>query len=106
MALFALFRARGPAWRHGRPLEEQPEWPAHAAFMDELAAEGVVLLAGPLEDTGEALVIVRAEGVARAVERLADDPWTRNGLLQLTRIAGWTLRIGSLPDVPTSGSPG
>ena len=28
--------------------------------------------------------------------RLAEDPWTRNGLLRVSRVAPWTLRLGSL----------
>jgi len=34
--LFAVIRARGPAWDDARGLEEQTGWDAHAAFMDGL----------------------------------------------------------------------
>lgn len=46
--LFAVIRTRGPAWDSSRPLEGQPEWPAHAAFMNALKADEFVVLGGPL----------------------------------------------------------
>jgi uncharacterized protein YciI len=94
--LFAVTRARGPAWEDTKPLEGQAEWSAHAAFMDALAAERFVLLAGPLEGFREALIIIRAGSTEEIDTRLAADPWTKRELLRTTRIAPWTLRLGSL----------
>ena len=42
-----LLRRSGPGYDHGRPLEEQPGWEAHAAFMDALVDAGFVVLGGP-----------------------------------------------------------
>ena len=80
------------------PLEAQPAWPAHAAFMNGLEAEGFVVLGGPLEGTSEVLLIVRAENDAEIRSRLAADPWSGNDLLRVVRTAPWTLRLGSLED--------
>lgn len=96
MPVFAVIRKRGPEWKTSLPLEGQENWDTHASFMDALAAEGFAVLVGPLEDTGDALIIVRANSKREVEERLAGDPWTQNGLLQTTRIAEWTLRIGQL----------
>lgn len=94
--LFAVRRAYGAPYDPAKPLEAQLEWDAHAAFMDAAAAAGVVALAGPLEGGVEALIIVRAES-AEAVQRwLADDPWTKSGVLRTVSVAAWTLRIGSV----------
>jgi uncharacterized protein YciI len=93
---FVVLRARGAGWDDSRPLEEQAEWAAHAAFMDALAAEGVVAMAGPLEGARAALLVMRAEDPAEIAARLAADPWTRNGLLTTTACWPWTLRLGSL----------
>lgn len=90
-------RKRGEHWQHSLPLEKQPDWEAHATFMDNLAAEGFAMLVGPLEDTGDALIIVRASSAEEIEDRLAADPWTRSGQLRTIRIAEWTLRIGTLP---------
>jgi len=45
MFLVVLHRS-GPQWDPSRPLEEQPDWPAHASFMDGLVDAGFVASAG------------------------------------------------------------
>jgi hypothetical protein len=94
--VFLVTRSRGPAWHEGRPLESQPEWGAHASFMNALAREGFVILGGPLEGTADVVLIVRAKTADEVRSRLAGDPWERGDLLRITRVAPWTLRLGSL----------
>jgi uncharacterized protein YciI len=94
--LFAVIRSRGPAWNDSLPLDDQVEWTAHAAFMNQLAREQFVALGGPLEGTPDVLLIVRATDDAEIRERLSADPWTRNGLLIVKQIDPWWLRLGSL----------
>jgi len=94
--LFAVIRTRGPAWRDSRPLENQADWAPHASFMNSLAKEGFVILGGPLEGTPDVLLIVRAATPDEVRSRLAEDPWTGKDLLRITRVAPWTLRLGSL----------
>jgi uncharacterized protein YciI len=94
--LFAVTRTRGPNWDHARRMEEQTDWQAHAMFMDGLHDEGFMLLVGPLEDTPDVLLIVRADSVEEVGARLAADPWIANGLLRQKQIARWTLRLGTL----------
>jgi uncharacterized protein YciI len=93
--LFAVIRTRGPRWDGARSMENQDQWRAHATFMDALAADGFVVLVGPLEGTPDVLLVVRAETSDEAAARLADDPWERTDLLRMTRIDPWSLRIGS-----------
>jgi len=92
---FLITRRHGARWDDARPMEEQAEWQAHADFMDGLASEGWLLLVGPVEGTRDALLVVRAEGEDEIRERLASDPWTRNGLLRTAEIREWTVRIGA-----------
>jgi uncharacterized protein YciI len=94
--LFAVLRSRGPAWDDSQPIEGQSEWAAHAAFMDALFDRGVILIGGPLEGTREALLIFRASSPTEITDHLAQDPWTRNGLLTTRQISPWQLRLGSL----------
>jgi len=94
--LFAVLRSRGPAWNNTLKLDDQVEWPAHAAFMNGLQKERLIVLGGPLEGTPDVLLIFRAADPAEIAERLAADPWTRNGLLVIKQISSWWLRLGSL----------
>jgi len=93
---FAVLRSRGPAWDDSRPLEHQADWAAHAAFMGALFEQGFAAFAGPLEDTRDALLILRASSAAEVVARLASDPWSRHGLLVTKQISPWQIRLGTL----------
>ena len=46
---FVVLRSRGPAWDDSKPLEDQSDWAAHAAFMNQLFEQGFAVLVGPLE---------------------------------------------------------
>jgi hypothetical protein len=94
--LFAVTRVRGPAWDATQPLEGQHDWRGHADFMVALQREGFVVLGGPLEDTAEVLLVVRANDADEIRARLARDPWEPH-LLVTPRIVPWQLRLGSLP---------
>ena len=94
--LFVVIRTRGPAWHADRPLEAQPDWAAHASFMNALAAEGFVVVGGPLEGTADTVLVIRAESSEEIRARLAADPWAVTDQLRVTRIAPWNVRLGSL----------
>lgn len=91
-----MLRTHGENWDDARSLEEQMDWPAHAAFMDALALEGFIALGGPLEGTRDALLVIQAEDSSEIVTRLSADPWTRTGLLILKECWPWRIRLGSL----------
>jgi len=95
--LFALIHSRGPAWNHALRMEDQPEWTAHAAFMDRLVDEGFIALGGPLEGSSDVLLILRATDEAEIEQRLAPDPWRHNGRLVAKQCWPWQIRLGSLP---------
>lgn len=94
MQYFAVTRERGPAWDGTRSMREQEGWAEHAAFMNALAADGFVLLGGPLGDGERILLIVDAESEGAVEARLADDPWTPMGLLRLARVEPWDILLG------------
>jgi uncharacterized protein YciI len=94
--LFMVMRRYGLPYAPGRPLEEQPDWEAHRAFMNALEAEELVRLGGPLQEREDVLLVFRAKDKEEIERRLADDPWTRSGLLSTTRISRWELRIGEV----------
>ena len=87
-----VVRRTGPQWDASRPLEEQSGWSAHAAFMDGLVDEGVIVLGGPLADEQRVVHVVEAgsEGAVRAT--FARDPWSETHLVVDT-IDPWTIRL-------------
>jgi uncharacterized protein YciI len=91
--LFVVRRARGGPWDWSRDLREQDGWDEHAAFMDELVESGFVLLGGPLESDREVLHIVDAPSEEAIHERLAEDPWTPNGMLTTVSVERWTILL-------------
>jgi len=94
--LYMVIRTRGPAWQDSRSLEGQADWAAHASFMNALAKDGFIVLGGPLEGTSDVLLVVRAATPDEIRTRLAEDPWAGGDLLRISRVAPWTLRLGSL----------
>ena len=84
--------ARGPAYDTSRGLREQAGWDEHAAFMDGLTAEGVVVLGGPVGDVDgeEVLLVVAVESEAEIRRRLADDPW-QGTVLTIASVKPWSV---------------
>jgi uncharacterized protein YciI len=84
--------ARGPAWDHTRRRREQDGWDEHAAFMDALTEEGVVVLGGPIGegDGDNSLLVVDVESEAEIRSRLAEDPWTED-LLTIQHVRPWSV---------------
>ena len=91
-------RARGPAWNPAVPMRSQAQWAEHAAFMNGLAAEGFIVLGGPL-GTGEllageeVLLIINAIREEAVRARFDADPWTKSGQLIITRVEPWTVLL-------------
>ncbi len=98
MSLFAVTREAGPSWTAGG-IFEQPSVTDHAAFMNALADDGVVLFGGPLAGSEQArvrvLLIVDAESEAEIHRRLADDPWAPTEQLVTVSIEPWTILVGA-----------
>lgn len=92
-AYFAVRRVRGPAWNPAVPMRGQALWAEHAAFMDALAAEGFVVLGGPVGTGEETLLVIEAPSEAIIRARLAEDPWTTAKLLEISRVEPWTILL-------------
>lgn len=87
-----VLRRSGPEWDPARPLEEQSDWPAHAAFMDGLVDAGFIVLGGPLADEQRTVHAVEAESEDAVRATLAEDPWSGTHLVVDT-IEPWTIRL-------------
>jgi uncharacterized protein YciI len=82
----------GPSWRHDLPLEEQDGWEEHAAFMDGLVEEGVIVLGGPLGDEQRVVHAVEADSEQAVRDALARDPWSETHL-RVAAVEPWTIRL-------------
>jgi uncharacterized protein YciI len=76
-------------------MRSQALWAEHAAFMNALAAEGFVVLGGPLGSGEEVLLVINAVSEDAVRTRLEADPWSESGLLEIERIEPWTILLDS-----------
>ena len=90
---FAVRISRGGPWDFSRDLREQDGWQEHARFMDCLVEEGFIVLGGPLAGEREILHAVCAESEQAVRERLAQDNWSKSGMLEITSIEPWTILL-------------
>jgi hypothetical protein len=87
-----VVRRSGPQWDPSRPMEEQSDWDAHAAFMDGLVDAGFIVLGGPLADEVRVAHVVEAESEGAVRATLARDPWSESHL-RVDTIDPWTIRL-------------
>jgi uncharacterized protein YciI len=91
---FLVTEVPGPAWDRTRPRGEQVGWDEHAAFVDALAEEGLIVLGGPFgePDHGPVLLVFDAESESQIRQRLADDPWMET-ILVIESIEPWSVWV-------------
>jgi hypothetical protein len=92
VAYFVVLRRTGPQWDPSLPMEEQSDWPAHAAFMDALVASGFVVLGGPLADERRVVLAIEAESEDTVRATLGRDPWSGTHLV-VGAVEPWTIRL-------------
>ncbi len=98
MGHFVVINEQGPGWDANHSMREQKGWIEHAAFMDALEAERFVVLGGPLKySKHRAMLVVSAASERTLLERLAEDPWMRTGILRNLEIYPWEILLGKLP---------
>lgn len=90
---FVVTLERGSGWDPARSRRAQDDWDAHAAFMDALAAEGFVVLGGPVGDGTLVLLVIQAEAEQEIEARLSRDPWARMDSLRIVRIEPWEVLL-------------
>jgi uncharacterized protein YciI len=90
---FAVRLERGGPWDWSRDLREQDGFDEHARFMDDLVAEGFIVLGGPVGGTRDTLHAISAQSEQAVRERLAADNWARNGMLTIKSIEPWTILL-------------
>jgi uncharacterized protein YciI len=97
MAFFAVTTVHGPDWDDSRPIREQRAWDEHAAFMDGLVEDGLVVLGGPVGDGQQALLAVEAADAGQIQARFATDPWLVQDVLRIGLIQPWSIWLDGRP---------
>jgi hypothetical protein len=88
-----ILRRSGPDYDLSKPLEEQLGWEEHAAFMDGLVDDDVIVLGGPLGDEVRTAHAVRASSEEEVRATFGRDPWSGSHLV-VDSIDPWTIRLG------------
>jgi uncharacterized protein YciI len=91
MAFFLCTLVHGPAWDDTRGIREQDGWSEHAAFMDTLVADGLIVVGGPVGPGDITAHLVEAEDSRRIRARLAEDPWAQDNHLAVGTLEPWAL---------------
>lgn len=93
VTVWLVRNARGGKYDFTRDMREQVQWREHAAFMNALVDEGVVLIGGPLQSGREAVLLCCAPGEEELRRRLAADPWVRSGMLTAVSVERLTVAL-------------
>lgn len=91
VAFFAVTLVHGLGWDGALGIRQQRAWAEHAAFMDGLVEDGLIVMGGPLGDGERALHMVEAGDEQEVRRRLGEDPWARMGLLEIGAIEPWAI---------------
>ena len=85
----------GPTWTSGPP-ENQPGWPEHERFIDDLVDRGTVVMGGPYSDYSGSLVLVEGMTSGEARQVFEQDPFVRNGVFVLEDVRDWIVYVDRL----------
>jgi len=93
--LFAVARTKGKTWDATQPMRSQRQWSELATFMDRLAADGFIVLGGPVGDGDDFLFAIKAADEREIRLTLQQDPWSESGMLEIKSIQPWTILLES-----------
>lgn len=88
------FRA-GPTWTSGS-VREQPDWDAHAEFVDALIERGTFVMGGPFSDNSGSMSLLEGIDEDEARRLIEDDPFMKNGVFVLEEIREWNVFVDEL----------
>ncbi|MBV9380785.1 MAG: hypothetical protein JOY82_18875 [Streptosporangiaceae bacterium] len=99
MPIFAVTTARGPRWDPSRDIRAQAGWDSHAAYMDRLVEQGMIILGGPIDGKPDevAMLAMQADTGGHVQVIFDADPWIISGVIRLASIRPWTLWLDSRP---------
>jgi uncharacterized protein YciI len=96
---FILLFDPGPSWDDTKEIEEQKYWNKHVKFVDELFAQGKVVITGPIIDYDRIVIIYEAKNESEIRITFKDDPFLKNGILFLESVMEWKVRLDQRIDL-------
>jgi uncharacterized protein YciI len=93
--LFVITLVEGQGWDASKSMRSQHQWNEHAALMDQLADDGIILLGGPLDDESRVMLVMQAADENEIRSIFADDPWIRLRVREIGSIQRWTILLES-----------
>jgi hypothetical protein len=92
---FVVTLIKGQAWDEAKPMRSQAHWTEHAALMDQLAADGFIVLGGPLGDENIVMLVMQTSDESEIRSIFADDPWIQTHVREIGSIQRWTILLES-----------
>ena len=86
---FVIIFTPGTNWIAGKTSREQPYWTEHAAFMDALFEDGIVIMGGPFADYSSILIILEASDETGVRDLFKRDPFVVHGIFHVSSINEW-----------------
>lgn len=91
MAYFLCTLIHGPSWDDARDIRKQDGWSDHAAFMDRLVDDGLIVVGGPVGAGDHTAHLIEGEDPRQIRVRLAKDPWAKDDHLAVGSLEPWAL---------------
>jgi uncharacterized protein len=85
----------GPTWASGG-VREQPDWDAHAEFVDALIESGTFVMGGPFADNSGSMSLLDGVTADEARRIIAGDPFVANGVFVLDEVREWDVFVDEL----------
>jgi uncharacterized protein len=86
---FVIFFTPGIAWIAGKTSREQPYWTEHAAFMDALLEDGIVIMGGPFADYSSIMIVLEAFDEGEVRDLFKRDPFVVQEIFRFSSAHEW-----------------
>jgi uncharacterized protein YciI len=91
---FVFIHRPGPNWLQKKPVTEQP-LEEHFAYMDQLAAQGKLVLGGGFLDGAGAMGVLRTDTIDKARVLAEQDPSVMAAIVT-TEVHPWLVTVGAI----------
>jgi len=92
--LVVRFKA-GPTWKSGS-VREQPDWDAHAVYVNDLIDRGIFVMGGPFADDSGSQSLWEGVDLEEAHRIVRKDPFMKNAVFELEEIREWNIFVDEL----------